>query len=228
MNQCLAEADCLRAQCRDARRHAQRSLARGALLHDFFNQTDAQRGRCIHAFARENHAFRPAFADEPRQRLRSATARQQANCGFGQRHHRVLFGDPYVARQRAFQPAAHRKAVDRSDHHGPRILQRFKGRAEARCRDARHFAIAVGESIQIGASTEELRTFAGNDYCADTSLAVQALHRLLQLQQTVRCECVRRGTLQRELRDGALMCVVEFDHRASPLPVALAVFSAVS
>src|SRR4051812_32614289 len=45
MNQRLAEADRLRTQPCDARRHNQRGLARSALFHDLFDETDAQRGR---------------------------------------------------------------------------------------------------------------------------------------------------------------------------------------
>ncbi len=51
--------------------------------------------------------FAQPLAHQPGQSLRAAAAGQQSHRGLRQRHLRVFFRDPQVARQRALESAAH-------------------------------------------------------------------------------------------------------------------------
>ncbi len=74
--------------------------------------------------ARGDHLQRLLDADDARQPLGAASARQQAEIDLGQAAFGRTRGDTIVADQRDFQPAAERGAVNGRDHRLGRILDR--------------------------------------------------------------------------------------------------------
>ena len=70
----------------------------------------------------------------PRQPLRAAGARQEAELHLGQRDLRARRGDAVVAAERQLEPAAHRHRVDRGDDRLGRRLDRADHRARASAR----------------------------------------------------------------------------------------------
>ena len=179
------------------------------------DQLTALRAR-IDALARQDHALGPTLTHKPGQRLRAATAAQQADGRLGHGQLGVGLGDADVACQRALQAASHCKTVDGRDHHGPRVLQRFKRGTETCGGLPGHIAVAIGKGVQVSARAEELRPVAGDDDGAHACVGVQAFDGGLQLQQTFRRQCVGRRALERQQGNGALMQRFQFDHHASP------------
>ena len=85
-----------------------------------------------HVAAGDDHLQRRLRADQARQALRAAAARQDADQHLGQPDLGARHGDAVVAGERILQPAAERIAVDRGDH-------RLR-----RCRPARRRCVAPG------------------------------------------------------------------------------------
>ena len=99
---------------------------------------NAQFQRLLRAnrLALQQHGQRGGNADQARQALGAAAARQQADFRFRQAdlNGRIIGADPVMAAQRNFQPAAQRNAVNRSRH---RLAAGFQFAQEAAKADDR-------------------------------------------------------------------------------------------
>ena len=161
----------------------QGSAACFAGVHHLLDQADAQGGLGVDALAAEDHAFGPAFADQPGQRLGTTGARQQTHGGFRQGHLRLAFGDADIAGQGTLQAAAHGVAVDCGNGYTAEIAQGFEGFTKA----PRHLTstgfVAIGEHVQVGASGEEFRPLAGHHQCIHLVVAVEMFDHLLEADQ---------------------------------------------
>src|SRR5258707_7232670 len=94
--------------------------------NDFVDQTDAPGLLGTDDFAGKDELQAPAFANQTRQPLCSAGARQDAKFHFGLSEFRRLRGDPNGASHSRFTTAAEREPVDGRDHRLAQVLNRIK------------------------------------------------------------------------------------------------------
>ena len=105
-----------------------------------------------------DHLQRLLDADDARQALRAAGARQQAELHLGQAELRRRHGDAVMAAERHLEPAAERRAVDRRDHRLGR-MSRSMSTSSRRPRLARRLA----ELGDVGAAGEQLARAGQHD-----------------------------------------------------------------
>ena len=84
--------------------------------NDFIDEAELERFDRIDRLGIEDHAQRIVEPDEPRQPLRAARARDDAQRDFGQHEFRRRRCNAIVAGQREFEPSADRRTVQRGDH----------------------------------------------------------------------------------------------------------------
>ncbi len=77
------------------------------------------RFRVIHGLAGDHHVQRGLHADQSRQALRAAGARQQSQLHFGEAHLHIVRRTSEVTGERDFEPAAEHRAVKRGDDRLP-------------------------------------------------------------------------------------------------------------
>src|SRR5712671_312178 len=94
--------------------------------NDFVDQTDAPGLLGTDDFAGKDELQAPAFANQTRQPLCSAGARQDAKFHFGLSEFRRLRGDPNGASHSRFTTAAEREPVDGRDHRLAQVLNQVK------------------------------------------------------------------------------------------------------
>src|SRR3990167_4976316 len=194
-----------RALPRDFRCQEQGMTTGLAAIDHLLDQADAQRGFRIDAFAAEDHALGPAFADQPAQVLGAAGAGQQADRGFWQGLLRLALGDADVAGQGTFQAAAHGVAVDRGNRYATEITQRFEGLAEAPGHFAGAGLVAIGEQLEVGAGAEELATLAGNHQGVNVIVTVEMFNQQLEADQRVAVPGVGRRLVDGDQRGIAVL-----------------------
>ena len=131
---------------------------------------------------------RRSDADQARQALRAAGARQQAELHFGQadlgRGHR----DAVVAAQRHLEPAAERRAVDRGDHRLGRVLDRSSQLGQRSAIDRR-----LAEFGDVGAGDEGAAGADQHDGVTDASAARQPPARRAARRVALPTDCRSSG-----------------------------------
>ena len=100
---------------------------------DFIHQSDAMRFLRADHFAGEHKLHGDPFADQPRQTLRAAVARNNSQLHLGLTELRVFAGQTHGASHRDFASAAEREAVDAGDHRLAQVLDQVE---HATARDA--------------------------------------------------------------------------------------------
>ncbi len=111
----LASSSCIACTAHDALR------ARFSAFDDGIDEPERPRLLRADRLGRENQVEAPLHADQPRQALRAARARNDAQGDFRQAQPRVGSGQPIVTGQRQFQPTAEHGAVH-GHHHGNALI----------------------------------------------------------------------------------------------------------
>ena len=109
-----------------------RALAQLAFFREFVDEAHFEALLRAHMLPGRHHFERLFRADDARQALRAARARQKAEVHFRQSAFRRRHRHPVVAGQRHFQAAAQRRAVDRGDDGFRRVLDHGLRVEEAR------------------------------------------------------------------------------------------------
>jgi len=116
----------------------------------------------VKLFGGKEHLQRAPFADQPRQALRTAPARDKAECSAAMSEDGIRTGNASTARQSEIEPVAHAVAVNRSHGWGREVLdglhQLLPHLRESKSRGAVEF----GDFVKVGTGGEEL-SVAGND-----------------------------------------------------------------
>ena len=121
-----AIADRQRRIRRDLRRNRLRARNKfGGSCH-FIDQTDAKRFLCGDHFAGQVELHRDSFADQSRQSLRSAIARNHAELYFRLSELRIVRRNPHRARHRHFASSAERESIDACDYRLAEVLDEIK------------------------------------------------------------------------------------------------------
>ena len=124
----------------------------GVAVDDGIEQRRAWRARAARERrSRHDHVERGLHADEARQALRAAGARQEAELHLRQRDGRGRRGDAEVAAERELEAAAHRRAADRRDDRLRAALDRPRSRVRS-----------VGSAIDFGVSNSRMSAPAEN------------------------------------------------------------------
>ena len=147
--------------------------------------------------AGQDHVQRLFHADEAWQALRAAAARNQAELDFGQAEFRARRRYAIMRRQRDFQPAAERSAIQRRDHRHFGVFYRRQHISQGR-RDGR-----LVEFRDIGAGDEGL---AGADQheCANVRIGAGHFDAALDPLAHRRRQGVDRRRVEGERRDLAV------------------------
>ena len=107
-------------------RMASARVIRSAARNDFVDEPDAIGLLRADHLSGQDELQGAALADQPRQPLRSAAARNESQRDFGLAKFRVLDGDPDGAGHRRLAAAAERKAIDGCDHRLAEILDEIE------------------------------------------------------------------------------------------------------
>ncbi|CCK03440.1 hypothetical protein BN129_2103 [Cronobacter sakazakii 701] len=138
------------------------------LRHHIIHQPGFQRLTRPQLFARKDHLKRGADANEARQPLRAAGARQQPKLHFRQPEQRfhIIGTDAAVAGKRQLQPAAEARAMNSRHHmHRQRVDLRHDLLALACQRFGLLRALAVGDHVDIRTGDKVIR-LGGDKYHA--------------------------------------------------------------
>ena len=124
----------------------------------------------VDGIAAQHALERRRGADEPRQALRAARSRQQAEAYLRQAEGDIRRGHAVVARERELEAAAEHRAVQCRDHRLGRRLDAQQHIVQERCaRLVVEFAdIGTRDEMPAGAVNDEART-AGSDSAASTA-----------------------------------------------------------
>ena len=159
-----------------------------------------------------------ALADQPRQPLRSAAARNESQRDFGLAEFRVLHRDPDGAGHRRLAAAAERKAIDGRDHRLAEILDEIEHLlSEA----AGLFGLEradMRELADVGAGDERLVAGAGQDDAAHRGVVPRILEGGPQILPGRRIQGVEHlGPIDGHIGDRALFLVEDIRERQSLL-----------
>ena len=168
-----------------------------------------------HVAAGDDHLHRRLRADQARQALRAAAARQDADQHLGQADLGARHGDPVVAGERMLEPAAERVAVDRS-HHRLAARRRAPRRSAASDVGAR-----LAELADVGAG-DEAAAGADHHHRLDLGIGLALLQRLDDAVADAGAQRVDRRIVDGDDADAVLDVVPHerlVTHGASPKPV---------
>ena len=162
----------------------------------------------------QNELQGAALADQPRQSLRSAAARNESERDFGLAELRGLHRDPDGAGHRRLAAAAERKAIDGRDHRLAEILDEIEHllpeAAGLLCLERRD----MRELADVGAGDERLVAGAGQDDAAHRSIVSRILEGGPQILPGRRIQGVEHlGPIDRHIGDRALFLVQDVRER---------------
>ncbi|CCK15348.1 hypothetical protein BN136_1358 [Cronobacter universalis NCTC 9529] len=149
------------------------------LRHHIIHQPGFQRLTRPQLFARQYHLKRGADANEARQPLRAAGARQQPQLHFRQPElrFRIVGTDAAVAGERQLQPAAEACAVNSRDHmHRQRVDLRHDLLALACQRFGLLRALAVRDHVDIRAGDKVIRLGGDKHHAREIAVVAKRFH----------------------------------------------------
>ena len=207
----------LRERARELERRVQQLRARHRLL----DEPPVVGLRARDRVAAEVEVERAPVADEARQPLRAAAARDQAELDLRLAELRVLGRDPDVARHRELEPAAEAVAVDRGDDRRParvhprgELLDPAGGAALGGLLDLLAQRRELGD---VGAGDERLLALAAEHDRARLVGAVEPVVLLLELLEQPRRERVHGRVVERDDRDAPVLLDLDELSHLSPL-----------
>ena len=175
--------------------------------HDLLDEAPGVRRRGVDGVAPEIEKVRASGADEPRQPLRAAAARDQAELDLGLAELRVVGADPDVAAHRELEAAAEAVAVDRGDEGR---VGRVHAVAERMQSAGGATLVAAGlaqrrELLDVGTGDEGALAGASQHDRARALVAVEPVELRFELGQERSRELVHGRVVDRDERDGALV-----------------------
>src|SRR5262245_59212363 len=190
---------------RDLRRHRGHALGERGRGHDLVHEPDARGLLGADASTREDQLLRARAADQPRQALSAAGARDDRERHFREPELRVRRRDAQVAREQQLGAAAERDAVHGRDRRHRERLHLVHQRAD-RLDEARHLLERHRRALlEIGARAERLLAGAGDHDGAHGALLREGGDVRAHLRERVEREAVRDvGPVDRQPRDRAL------------------------
>ncbi len=159
--------------------------------------------------ARHDHVQRPLDADQARQALRAAGARQEAQLDLRQRDLRARDGHAVMTGQSQFETAAHTDTIDAGNHGLAQSFDRASERGKIRLRQR----LGPTELADVGAAGKALRRTHQND-CLDGVVRLGTLQRAQQCAPQFRAETVHRRIVEREDRDAVGDSEIDSGHRS--------------
>jgi hypothetical protein len=190
-----------------------RHLDRGGqqvLVDDLVEQRRLREHRHRQRLAREHHVQRAFDADDARQALRAARARQDAELHLGQADLGARERDAVMTGQRELEAATERHALDRGDDRLRRVVEH---RVEAPdVRPARH--VGAGEFLDVGAGAEGA-VRADEHHGFGGGVGQRALDGRDQVDAQAAAQAVDGRILEGQDGHRALQGIVDVSHRST-------------
>ncbi len=172
-------------------------------LKDLVDDAEAQRVFGFERIAGQDRVHRRLRADQSRQALRAAAARQQADLDFRQAYRRARRRDAIVAGEREFESAAECGAVDRGD-------DRFRALFDVSAGRPLRLFIGTGrlaEVADVGAG-DERATLPGDDDRFDRVVAQRRFEVFRQVEPDAAAKGIDRRIVDGQQRDAIANFVV--------------------